>query len=292
MTGDQESDPRNLTFSQAQGYEPIPAPLALGELSKEARIKLWDLLIIVAWRPSPGIPVSYWTTDDYWKEVFLMLHREFLMRPRDEFSDRASVLVGIYKPAILGGLPFSNVFDLFQMMMRHENCPTYFIDAVATVFRQCRLAYVVDVNQPVTILPAVTPQEGEALVESIKELREAGLSGSVVHLRNAGARVNGGDWPGAVRESIHAVESVARLLAPDANTLSPALAELERGGQLHPALKEAFSRLYGYTSDEEGIRHPLIENAESPVGQDEAVFMLGACASFSSYLWRRHQAEI
>ena len=94
-----------------------------------------------------------------------------------------------------------------------------------------------------------------------------------------------------MRESIHAVESVARQLAPGSSkSLKQALNSLEDSGRLHHALRDAIDKLYGYTSDEEGIRHPLIENATSPVGQDEAVFMLGACASFASYLWRRHQA--
>ena len=290
MTENAELDPNTLTFSQAQGYEEVPRPLALGELSQEARIKLWDLLTIFAWRSRPGVHVAYWTTDDYWKEIFVMLHREFLMRPRDEFNDRASELVEIYKPAILGDLPFNNVFDLFQMIMRHRNCPTNFIDVIAAVFRQCRLAYVVATEQPVTILPAVTEQEGEVLMSAIKEFRGVGLHGAGAQLKKAGELVNSGDWAGAVRESINTVESIARLLAPNANTLAPALAELEKSGRLHPALRGAFDKLYGYTSDEEGIRHPLIENATSQVGQDEAVFMLGACASFASYLWRRHQS--
>ena len=128
------------------------------------------------------------------------------------------------------------------------------------------------------------------LMEAIEEFRQSGLSGSEAHLRKAAELINKGEWPDSVRESIHAVESVARKLAPAAsNTLEPALASLEKAGQLHPALKKAFSRLYGYTNAEEGIRHPLIANSTSPVSQDEAVFMLGACASFTTYLWRMHQ---
>ena len=117
-----------------------------------------------------------------------------------------------------------------------------------------------------------------------------GLQGAETHLKMAGELVNGGDWAGAVRESMNAVESVARQLAPKANTLVPALEALEKGGRLHPVLKEAYSKLYGYTSDEQGIRHSLMNNAESSVGRDEAVFMLGACASFTSYLWRKRQS--
>ena len=118
-----------------------------------------------------------------------------------------------------------------------------------------------------------------------------GLAGAVSHLRQASESINQGDYPGAVRESIHAVESTARQTNPHAKTLEPALKSLEGAGGLHPALKRAFSNLYGYTSDEQGIRHALIDNPQPNVGQDEAVFMLGACASFSSYLARKHRQQ-
>ena len=86
------------------------------------------------------------------------------------------------------------------------------------------------------------------------------------------------------------VESVARMLAPGAKTLKPALASAKERGGLHPALKDGFNKLYGYTSNEQGVRHPLLDNDKAQVGMDEAVFMLGACASFASYLWRKHAA--
>ena len=290
MTDNEELDPRRLTFSQAQGYEPIPGPLALGLLSEEARIRLWDCLVVFAWCGSLGESHYRWRLEPYWRPIFQLLNSNFLLKPIDEFTEDEGALVNMYRPAVLHDLPLNKVFDLFQMIMRHQNCPSDFTLGVATTFERFRLAYVVDTEQPVTILPAVTEQEGETIIGAIKEFREAGIHGTETHLKKAGELVNGGDWAGAVRESINAVESVARLLAPDANTLGPALAALERGGRLHSALRGAFDKLYGYTSDEEGIRHPLIENATSPVGQDEAVFMLGACASFASYLWRRHQA--
>ena len=46
MNGENPLDPRNLTFSQAYGYEDLPQPLKLGELSREARTKLWSLLYL------------------------------------------------------------------------------------------------------------------------------------------------------------------------------------------------------------------------------------------------------
>ena len=147
-------------------------------------------------------------------------------------------------------------------------------------------------SQVTRTLPTVTPEEGNAVVGALQTLRQAGLSGAESHLRNASECINSRDWAGSVRESMHAVESVARRLDSKASRgLKPALDSLENRNELHPALKVAFNKLYGYTSDEQGVRHATLGPADSNVGMDEAVFMLGACASFASYLWRKHVAE-
>ena len=160
-----------------------------------------------------------------------------------------------------------------------------------TVFSSCQLAYVIDAGPPIAILQAATPEEGNGLTQSLGELRKAGLNASAAHLQRASKCINNGDSAGSVRESIHAVESVARQIDPKASKdLGAALTSLERQGALHPAFKQAISKLYGYTSDEQGIRHALLDKAAANVTIDEAVFMLGACASFASYLWRKHKA--
>jgi hypothetical protein len=65
-------------------------------------------------------------------------------------------------------------------------------------------------------------------------------------------------------------------------TLGEALKVLEKRGVLHPALKSAFSSLYGYTSDAEGIRHALME--ESNLTSADARFMLISCSAFVNYV--------
>jgi len=214
------------------------------------------------------------------------------IQPVDEYSNRLSRFVGDYKHFFLDlGVSFHEIFDVLQEIVRHPRCPRDFTDGVASVFSRHQLAYVVDKTDPVTILPAATPQEGQTIARSLEELDEGGVAGAAEHLRKASEYATKADWPSAVRESIHAVESVARKIEPSAKSLSPALAKLEkRGITIHPAMKIAFIKLYGYTSDEEGIRHALLDKPKADVGQDEAVFMLGACAAFSSYLFRKHQA--
>ena len=283
---DQYGNPRLWTFSQAQGYEDLPQPLALEEINDDARRMLWDLLCRFAWDAfDHDVQVA-----DHWYLIFAAVHGDFFKRPMDEFYADGNDFYRSYKARILSKLPFNRLFDLFQIMMRHPNCPGEFARGVAEIFNKCQLAYVVDTREPVTILPAATEQEGQTIQAAIDEFRASGLRSTETHFRNAADFINKGLWSDSVRESIHAVESIARQLVPAAsNSLGPALTSLENSGQLHPALKRALGNLYGYTSDEEGIRHPLLSYSTSPVGKDEAVFMLGACASFASYLWRRHQ---
>ena len=279
-------DPRSLSFSQAHGYEALPQQLRLEELSEEARVRFWNVLL------SESQSDLGYSGD--WSEIFRFIYTHFLNLPLE--SDMVQ-FVRLSRPFdnpikdIILRQPFNKVFDLLLEVMRHKKCPKRVITEIAAVFRHLQLAYIVDEDPPPTIYPAATPEEGETVIDSLEQLRSAGLSASRQHLQMAAANINQQDWAGAIRESIHAVESVARQIAPKAKTLGEALKVLEENRLLeHPALREGFSKIYGYTNDEQGIRHALLDEEKSNVGQEEAVFMFGACASFASYLSRKQLA--
>lgn len=92
------------------------------------------------------------------------------------------------------------------------------------------------------------------------------------------------DYRSSIKESISAVESLSKIIIKDEKTtLGQALKEIEKKHQIPNSLKSAFSALYGYTSDEGGIRHSLLEN-NVKVDLEEARFMLIACSAFVNYL--------
>ena len=275
-----------LTFSQAQGYAELPGPLKLEELPPNARTHIWNIFYVFI-NASKG---RYGSVAGVWEGILQAKHVSHDNLPIDEWDHSFEYHRMRLRHAI-ETLPFNQVFDLIQFVLRHPECPYGFIKAMKRVFATSRLAYTIDEARPPTIIPAVTDAEGKTIIESLQTLGSAGLDGSAAHLRKASECINGDDWAGSIRESINAVESVARQLDPKASgTLRPALASLEKQEALHPALKEAFAKLYGYTSNEQGIRHALLDKSSASVGMDEAVFMLGACASFASYLWRKHEA--
>lgn len=92
------------------------------------------------------------------------------------------------------------------------------------------------------------------------------------------------NYANSVKEAISAVESQCCILAGDPKaSLGEALKKLESTGvKIHPALNKALRQLYGYTSDDPGIRHGSIEtaNVDAPLAQ----FMLVSCSAFVNYL--------
>ena len=77
------------------------------------------------------------------------------------------------------------------------------------------------------------------------------------------------------------MESVVNAIAGTSNaTLGSALKQLNI--DVHPALDGAFSKMYGYTSDAQGIRHALMD--EPNLSFEDAMFMLVSCSAFINYL--------
>ena len=108
-------------------------------------------------------------------------------------------------------------------------------------------------------------------------------------LREASTDINRGDWAGSIKNSINAAESVARTLEPGAQTFGEALRDLRRSPALwHPQLVRAMENIWTYTN--QAVRHGSSEPTGTHVGQEEALFMLGTCASIASYLWHKYPA--
>ena len=92
------------------------------------------------------------------------------------------------------------------------------------------------------------------------------------------------DYENTIKESISAVEALCCIITNDKKaTLGDALKKLENKGiKLHKAFQSAMSSLYGYTSDEGGIRHGSIDFAGA--SSEDAKYMLISCSAFVNYL--------
>jgi hypothetical protein len=177
---------------------------------------------------------------------------------------------------------YLRIFGFVQWVLRHEAKPPGLETDIETTLRESRAAYALFDND--TIIPIGSDAERETLVRAFADVAASEFHGARVHLRNAGSELTAGKYGPSIRERIHAVEAVARVLVPGAQTLAPALSKLEQSVRIHPALGKGFSTLYGFTSDENGIRHALLDEPVAQVDETDAIYMLGSCAAFVSYL--------
>ena len=87
-----------------------------------------------------------------------------------------------------------------------------------------------------------------------------------------------------IQRSITAVESVCQIIVGEQQTLGKTLKKLEKNGlKINPSLKEAFNKLYGWTTDENDCRHANAFKDVIPTFED-AKFMLVVCSAFINYL--------
>lgn len=98
------------------------------------------------------------------------------------------------------------------------------------------------------------------------------------------------DYENSIKESISAVESMCCIITGMSGsnaTLGAAIKKLEENGVIiHQAMKSAFSQLYGYTSDQDGIRHGGINFVNAP--EEDARYMLVSCSAFVNYLKNKY----
>ena len=146
-----------ITFSQAQGYEEIPGPLKLEEVPIEARNRIWSLFYRYLWRSTSTAGGFGTYIGGEWRDVFESVHTRLDNLPLDEWDADFQPFCKRVKRRIQE-YPFRKVFDLIQFVLRHPQCPPQFVKDMRHTFRDCRLAYVLDIGPPPTIVPAVTPE--------------------------------------------------------------------------------------------------------------------------------------
>lgn len=142
------------------------------------------------------------------------------------------------------------------------------------------------------LVPISSQAEVSAIESALSTTSATGLAGAHAHIVGALqllAKRPDPDFRNSIKESICAVEALAKQLGTsDSQGLAGALTELAKKVPLHGALRAGLLSLYGYTSDEGGIRHAMLE--EPNVGYDEAKYMAVASSAFVNFLAAKAQA--
>lgn len=272
---------RKLTFSQAEGLVALPSQLKPGVLSSGLRARIWRSL---------HASMSYTSSQKYfladpWRTMLYDFHVEVLHARADTFDPTARQWLDSLGDMITGDAKYSTVFDFLTWILRRPNVPAGLAARLQADFDAEQAAYRIFGGD--TIVPVGTEAEGATIGTAFADLEQTEFHGARTHLKKAMDYLSQGKPSDSIRESIHAVEGVARAIDDKASTLNDALRRLVNAGELDKPLSLALDKLYAWTSNEEGVRHALVFENVADVDDADAQFMAGACASFVSYLINR-----
>lgn len=212
----------------------------------------------------------------------------FVLSKRIDSSKHYSVarIIAITED-ILTNAFFNEVFDYIEFLAMHrydkyENgARKDFYESINSIFEDEYVGFrFVDGR--------ITPITDKNEIESIEDACNNKFEGTRAHIKKAVGFIadrERKDYKNCIKESISAVESICSIIVGDAGTtLGKALKRLKDNGlDIHPSLEMAFSKLYGYTCDKDGVRHAE-GMFESEVTFEEAKFMLVSCSAFVNYL--------
>ena len=192
--------------------------------------------------------------------------------------------------------PYNEVLDLlwyicYWLSVATNKCFNIFQKRFNDLFEREYVGYRFITGKIVPITDKIEMQEIEKAVQTPFEGARAQLQKALGFLSDR----EHPDYKNCVKESISAVESVCKVLANDPKAeLGKVLKSLIANGMnIHGSLKSAILALYGYASDEGGIRHAERET-ESTVTFEEAKFMMVTCSAIVNYLvaeYGKHGAD-
>lgn len=132
------------------------------------------------------------------------------------------------------------------------------------------------------VAPITTKSELKSIDQSISTKYDS-VNTHMLKALSLYSRRKNPDYENSIKESISAIESLCCIITGNNKaTLGDALKKMdERGLKLHGALKSALGQLYGYTSDQNGIRHAGIDFAGAST--EDAKYMLVSCSGFVNY---------
>ena len=285
---------RPRPFSEREGFAQPPAQ-QIDSMSDELRTCLWNALYNFLnrfdldardYEQSTHDPIPFQVAEHF----CLCLWVDFFNQPEDQFPTRSLFLRKSFK-SLFEEIEWYRVYDLIEFILdecdesaKERQVKQYvslrakdFCEACENCLKKHNSAYRICGRK---VVPITSKQE-------IAEIDSAMNSEHLLpsdHIRKAlslFANRLTPDYPNSIKESISAVESLAKIVAgKEQATLGELTREL---GELHPAFQQALGKLYGYTSDAQGIRHGAFDNP-AQIRQEDARFMLVICSAFVNYI--------
>ncbi len=271
-----------MIFSYRYGYKKVKDIIQQESIDEVLRNSLWNALTICYWddcKRTEHIESAY---NYRIKKLCHHLWLYYYKKPLDTIPD--------YGYKILDGLReyffscrFNEVYDFIQFVAEnweHELDNEKFRDYCNAILEREVSAYRFVGKEIVRI----TSQEEIAEIEGALEHPLRPVTAHIEAALKQIADKKEPDYRNTIKEAISALEAICNLITGKKHhNLSDALKDFPEGIIPHKSFEEALKKLYGYTSDADGIRHSIFDETNHPTFED-AKFMLVACSALVNYL--------
>lgn len=281
-----------LKFSQRQGYQPIRVDVQVETIDDPLRNALWSILFRYFFEGG----ISLFAIDYFHATPPSMLAEHlwvvFFNQPVDTFSTDSfpqtfrkyffeSEWYCLYDciEALLDLFDFASSNPIFSRL----GPSIHLVREINSALERHMSAYRLVCGQ---ISPITSSYEIDGIEQALLDTSVLGTVNA--HLSKALEKWSDRkkpDYRNSVKESISSVEAMCRIIVGESSmTLGAALKRLKNHGiSLPSAMEKSWHQMYGYTSDQGGIRHSLTDGAVE-VSAAEAQYMLVCCSAFVSYL--------
>lgn len=273
-----------MKFSERYGYTPIKEVFQIETMDQNLRNGLWSLLVIHCWDKvveKSGYYDFSMSENRQHYILFTEMWLDFFKKPVDDLDLEWRYLKPILRKYFFNSEWFDvyNFVEFVSNRFDHFKFQQDFIPELNNLLEREMSAYRFVEGQIVEITDKNEIREIEGALATKMKPVQSHLNRSLELLSDRSKP----DYRNSIKESISAVESLVKQVTEDENgTLGQLLKKLDAKIDLHDALKRAFGNLYGFTSNEGGIRHSLMDKDKNDF--HDAKFMLVTCSAFINYV--------
>ena len=219
MSLENDDDFYELTFSQREDKASLPEPMQLEYLPHRFRQLAWRVIDgEIGDSSSFSIYDNYFLREPNIGSILCSYQFDVLGKFYDETVGHDPDSSAGFFRKLISSEDYHNVLTCIEFILRDERCSKSLREGLIDAFDKAPVAYFVgDVNGLPTVMPRFSRESGEATQQAIETLNEAGMGGAVTHLRDASEHIRLKQYADSIADSIHAVESVACVIAQQAN---------------------------------------------------------------------------
>lgn len=265
-----------MLFSKRYAQKSPNPPVQKESMNIDLRTSLWNCLNIHYWYKYPSTDNSL----GKFKSLFQSYWLDVLKKPIDDVPYKFIHALQELR-AYFFECEWSKVYDIIETTSAHfpseqfqQDC-NIFLEEENSAYRFID-SKIVEITSDIEI---------ETLEQALENLHK--FPKAYKHLKQALnflTHSKDRSYRHSMSESINAIEDIARNITGDPNAT---LGKAAKALNLHKALQDSLSNLYGYASDQ--IRHAM--KSESEIPYEDAKFILVLSSSFMNYILLKENVD-